>query len=101
MAPRLQLQQLLSSISGVKKVYFQPPESIRLEFPCIIYKENPGMKRNASNEEYKYDKQYEVVFITNDPDSTVPDVIRKLRYCSFTQKFTSDNLHHFVYRLYY
>jgi hypothetical protein len=35
MGQRAELQILLESIT--EHVYFQPPENVALEFPCIIY----------------------------------------------------------------
>ena len=37
MKTRVDLQQKLEDFLGSRNVYFQPPENIRLKFPCIIY----------------------------------------------------------------
>ena len=34
---RSDFQTVLESIPGVEKVYFQPPESVKLVYPCILY----------------------------------------------------------------
>ena len=34
---RLQLHEELCSVLGSRNVYFQPPETIKLTYPCIIY----------------------------------------------------------------
>ena len=33
----LRLQETLETILGSENVYFQPPESYKIEYPCIIY----------------------------------------------------------------
>ena len=35
---RLSLHNILVSILGTSNVYFQPPTTITLKYPCIIYK---------------------------------------------------------------
>jgi hypothetical protein len=35
MAPRLQLQTLLETLT--EHVYFQPPENLKVQYPCIVY----------------------------------------------------------------
>jgi hypothetical protein len=37
MASRLQLQKALKDLE-IMNVYFQPPENVKLKFPCIVYK---------------------------------------------------------------
>ena len=37
MASRLNLQDKLEEVLGSKQVYFQPPESLKLKYPCIVY----------------------------------------------------------------
>ena len=42
MASRLNLHNSLIEALGTKSVYFQPPESVKLVYPCIIYEESKG-----------------------------------------------------------
>ena len=37
MATRLQLQAQLEEMLGSRNVYYQPPESVKLEYPAIVY----------------------------------------------------------------
>ena len=34
---RLELHRILNDIPGVRGVYYQPPESLKLKYPAIIY----------------------------------------------------------------
>lgn len=96
---RLDLQKILESI--VPNVYFQPPESFRMKYPCIVYEKSDEFKRFADNKQYLKMNAYDVTVITKDPDSPIPDRIGDLEYSVFSRSFVSDNLHHYVYRLYY
>ena len=44
MANRIDLYNLLVGILGTRNVYYQPPESLKLKYPCIVYN-----RRNISN----------------------------------------------------
>ena len=37
MPSRLELQTLLEEILGSRNVYFQPPESVKMNYPAIVY----------------------------------------------------------------
>jgi hypothetical protein len=77
MAPRLQLHELLQLITP--HVYFQPPENVKLEYPCIIYKRDFADTKFADNEPYAFKKRYMVTVIDRDPDSDIPDKVHNCR----------------------
>lgn len=101
MASRLNLQKLLESILGSRNVYFQPPESIKLVYPCIIYERNNGRPFHADDELYNYRKSYTITVIDKNPDSIFPDELEKLRYCSMDRYYSADNLNHWIFTIYY
>lgn len=101
MGSRLNLQTLLETILGSRNVYFDPPESIKLKYPCIIYSRANGKRLDANDDLYLYTKSYTVTVVDYDPDSLIPDKLQKLRYCDFDRHYTAENLHHFVFKLYY
>lgn len=37
MANRLDLQALLEDLLGSRNVYYQPPESVKMNYPTIVY----------------------------------------------------------------
>jgi len=83
MAQRLDLQQVLVEILGSNNVYFQPPPTIQLVYPCIIYKRDDVDVKHANNETYSYTKRYQVTVIDRDPDSEIPDRVLTLRRCTY------------------
>lgn len=101
--PREQLQTLLMDILGTNQVYYQPPESIKMSYPAIIYDLNNIGTIHANNHAYTFTKSYDITFVTYDPnpDSDVNKRILELPLCKFNRHYTADNLHHFVYVLYF
>lgn len=101
MAQRLDLQSLLVSILGSDNVYFQPPESLKLEYPCIVYNRADLDIAFADNKPYKHKKRYQVTVIDRDPDSDIHEKVAELPLCSYDRFFVVDNLNHDTYRLFF
>lgn len=98
---RLGLQTILEAIPGVVKVYFQPPESLKLQYPCIIYEKSNENPNFAGNALYKNTNAYNVMCVDKNPDSLIPGYISELPMCKFNRHYTKDNLNHDVYIVYY
>lgn len=98
---RLELHSLLVSTLGSGNVYFQPPESLQMKYPCIVYSRNRTDDKFADNKRYLHKKRYSVKVIDKNPDSAIPDKIAQLPLCSFDRHYTADNLNHDVYNLYF
>lgn len=101
MAPRLQLQSVLSGIDGVEKAYFQPPTNVRLQYPCIVYQKDSGLDKFADNGSYSFTQRYQVTVIDRDPDSAISDAVKRLPMCVFNRHFAADDLNHDVFLLYF
>lgn len=101
MAPRLELQDLLTSILETDNVYFQPPPTIQMDYPCIVYRRDYELSEHADDIPYKRRKRYLVTVIDRDPDSGIPDKIAALPLCVYDRFYTADNLNHDVYKLFF
>jgi len=99
MAARSELQTLLKTLCD--NVYFQPPETIKLAFPCIIYKRDWALTNFAENLPYKIVKRYQVTVIDRNPDSDIPQAVAELPMCIFDRHFTAADLNHDVYKLFF
>lgn len=95
------LTKLVKDEVPYEQVYFQPPATYRMKYPCIRYKLDDTDTTYANNNPYVHQKRYEVVVIDPDPDSKIPDKIAYLPLCIFDRSYTSDNLNHFVFKIYY
>lgn len=100
MASRLNLQRTLEELLGSRRVYFQPPESLKLTYPCIVYEEARGRTFRASDRLYMYRKAYNLIFIDTNPDSVIPDSIRVLPLCDSGDPYVADNLYHWPFTIY-
>lgn len=103
MGTRLELNDILSGIMETEdRVYFQPPESLKIEYPCIVYNRVSGLSRYADNKTYTFIKKYDVTLIDRDPDSEyfqkIIEGFDKIRY---DRHYVSNNLHHDVFNLYF
>ena len=101
MADRLELQTILEDILGSRNVYFQPPPSLTLRYPAIVYSRSSIENLSANDHVYKQDVEYEVVLIEYDPDSQTVFDISRLPKCRHTSHFVEDNLYHDSFRIYY
>lgn len=96
---RSQLQAVLEAITS--NVYFQPPPSLAMVYPCIVYNRDFANTQFADNLPYRRKKRYQVTIIDQNPDSVIPDKVADLPMCLFERHFTAGNLHHDVYNIYF
>lgn len=101
MPSRPELQTTLEGILGSRNVYFQPPSSVRMQYPAIVYSRKDIEKRSADDCAYRKLPSYEVILIDKNPDSKYVEKIFDLPYCSFDRHYESDNLNHDVFTLYF
>lgn len=104
---RLKLHEILIDILGTKgqavsRVYFQPPSTITMDYPCIIYTRSNRKDFFSNDRLYLGMKRYLVTVVDKNPDSLIPDKIpEQLYYSAFSAHFTADGLNHDVYTIYY
>ena len=101
MVDRVDLHNTLVSLLGSPHVYFQPPSSIRLTYPCIVYARAAKDEKFADDLLYSSKMRYNITVVDADPDSTIPDRIASLQFSSFDRHYVADGLNHDVYTLYY
>lgn len=101
MGLRTDLQVLLEELLETPRVYFQPPASMRMEYPCIVYQLDDIRTEFAGNNPYIYTKRYQVSFIDTNPDNPVRDKLIWLPSSVFDRYYVANNLHHSVFTLYF
>ena len=99
MGTRLALHNILKLVLGTANVYFQPPPSFKMVYPCIVYERSRATTEFANNEPYFREKIYKVTLIDPDPDSLIPDKIAQLRKCIFDRHYTAEGLNHDVFTI--
>ena len=99
---RIQLQKDLEKLKNVKKVYFQPPASKKLVYPCIIYSLARPRDFFGDNRRYIWKPQYTLIIVDPNPDSEIYlEILNEFPYASFDRRYSSNNLYHYVLNLYY
>ena len=99
---RLYLQDELEALMGPQHVYFQPPASVHLAYPCVIYNLQAGDMKHADDSVYAYTNRYELMFIYRKPNMEIVEkVMRTFPMCSISRIYVADNLYHYVFNLYY
>lgn len=107
MGRRLDLHHLLQttfeSATGLNSsghVFYQPGSDTRLNYPCLLYKLSNIPVDRADNRPYKVEHYYDLTVIDRDPTSPLREAVVMLPYCTMTRTYESDNLHHYVFRIY-
>lgn len=102
MASRLKLQEELENLLGNNNVYFQPPESLRMSYPCIRYELRGANPFRADNTAYTIHRSYSVVHIYKDPDEDlINEFLDTFQMCDHDRHYTSDGLNHDVYTIFF
>lgn len=101
MDKRLSLQKELEKLAGAN-VYFQPPASVHLAYPCVIYNLAAGDIKRADDSVYSYTNRFELMFIYRKPNMEIVEkVMRAFPMCSVSRIYIADNLYHYAFNLYY
>ena len=101
MASRINLHGKLEELLGNKNVYYQPPNTVTMQYPCIRYsKKRPDIK-HANDKIYMKTNCYEIIVMDRRPDNPVIDKLLEIPMCSYDRHYTADNLNHDVLTIYY
>lgn len=101
MSNRVELQSLLESLLESRNVYFQPPENIKINYPCIVYRRDSMDTIYADDLAYRWKTRYQLTLIDRDPDSKFIELLAQLPMCKYDRHYTSDNLNHEIFTIYY
>ena len=101
MGDRLDLQSLLEELLDSKNVYYQPPESVKMQYDAIRYSKKNITSNYANNVKYSMQDCYEITVISRTPDNPVIKKLLMLPYCSYDRHYVADNLNHDVLTIYY
>lgn len=101
MASRLDLQTKLEELNGNRNVYYQPPETIKMEYTAIRYSRGVPDSQFANDKRYSKFDCYDLIVISKKPDPEVVEKILELPYSSMSKPYVADNLNHYPIKLYY
>lgn len=101
---RRALNAILIELLGSKNVYFQPPSDVLIKYPCFIYNQSPIYTITADDKKYLYMGHYSLTYIDSNVERAMAmkmKILDSFEHISFERAFTSENLNHDVYNLYY
>ena len=95
---RLDVHALLQEISGYgSRIYYNPPENIKMGYPCIVYSRVNLGARHADNMPYfRYDTYTVTHIYAKESDNSLSELLTSSGFV-FDRNFITDNLHHDVY----
>lgn len=99
--PRTDLQLVLESILGNRNVYYNPPASVKIKYPAVVYERSDIETLDANNDTYIRYHRYMLTLIDKNVDSVYVDAIIDLPFCSYDRHYVADNLHHDVFSIYF
>lgn len=101
MADRLEFQSVLEELLESRNVYFQPPESTKMQYDAIKYSKKNIRSTYANNSKYSMMDCYELIVIAKRPDHPVIQKLLALPYCSYDRQYISNGLYHDALTIYY
>lgn len=101
MARRLILQTKLEELLGLRNVYYNPPASLMLNYPAIVYNDKDIDQLYANNKTYRLTKSYTLTVITKTASNDIIDKLLEWPMCSFDRHYKADSLNHYVFTLYF
>lgn len=104
---RLDLSTALHQLC--ENVYFQPPQSLKLQYPCVVYSLKLVDSDYADNLTYKTMREYSLVYISPNPDpiyeesgdGMIETILKSFSHIKHVNRYTSDNLYHDAFNLFY
>lgn len=99
--PRRVVHEHIQDITGYgDRVYYNPPPSLKMQYPCIVYNLANLAARHADNIPYKFHDMYSVTHIyTKTEQEAVSRKLREQPGFLYDRSFVLDNLHHDVFTL--
>ena len=98
---RVKLHRIMQDLIGNNNVYFQPPESVKLKYPCIIYNLAKVSVVHADDKVYLMNPKYVIRYITLDADDNTRLALVRGLGVPIIQTYAKDGLYHYIYELYY
>ena len=96
------LKDVLQEIMGNNKVYYQPPENLKITYPCIVFERTNALQSFADNNPYRITKRYTITLMTKTADNDeFLDQLLMLPMCTLDREFKTDGIVHDVFNIYF
>lgn len=98
---RIKFHNKLKEVLGNNNVYYNPPSTTKLQYPCIIYNLSDIRINKANNNVYLLDHVYQVTLIgIKVTDDTKDKILTEIPYSNFNRSYINNGLYHYVYTIF-
>lgn len=99
--PRLTVHDELVHLSNYSnRVYYNPPESFKMQYPCIVYNlANYGAQHADNLPYYRYDTYTVTHIYQKEAQSSLSRKMAETKGFSFDRNFYVDGLYHDVFTM--
>lgn len=96
---REEVHEFLVNLSGYgNNVYFNPPETVKMHYPCLVYNISDLGSRHADNRPYfRYDRYTVTHIYSKISQDSVSKLLADTEGFDFDRHFYADNLYHDVF----
>ena len=102
MTNRVKLQEELEKILGNRNVYYKPPETLKIDYPCIVYELRRKTSMKADNRKYLFNTAYIITYISKKSnDEIIEKLLNSFEYSSHDRRYITDGLYHNTFTIYY
>lgn len=92
---RLKLQSKLEEILGSSNVYYQPPETVKMTYPCIVFSLQDIPTQYSGDKITHYTFVYSVIYISRKSVSdTRIKILNNIPKSKFNRRYIYDTLYH-------
>ena len=91
------LEEFQKKLGEDPHVYYQPPESVKLVYPCFVYSFDDVITFYANDNPYLRYYIYTATYITKQVDPQMVKSLMELKYFKYDTHYTADNLHHYAF----
>lgn len=96
---QLMLEDFQKALGEKPNVYFQPPDSVKMSYPCFIYSYSDVTILYSDSGAYLKSEEYIVKYITKKADPKMFDALLRLNSFRFDRHYIGDGLHHYSFVL--
>lgn len=98
-----ELYEILQGIMGdAGRAYYQPPENLKLSYPCIVFERTNALIDYADNNPYQITKRYTITLMTKTADNDeFVDQLLNLPMCTYDRQFINEGIVHDVFSIYF
>lgn len=97
--PRIDFHNVL--LTCTDHVYFQPPATVRMSYPCIVYERDSANTRYSGDVPYLFTQRYLVTVVDLDPDSEIIAKVAALPMSQYNRHWVVENVNHDAFVIYY